>query len=190
MNRFNLIDVEGNLLLPNSYAYVRATTLDRVVFRTDEGLEGLLDAKTGQILLQPRFTVIQPFRSEISTAGDPQTGKYGLVHAVHGPFGNWQFCDLSSFVDGLAVAWERKDERGTRDNRIGFINEAGEWVIAPIYQSVEQFRDGRAIVGGPERGTTAISTVTGSWSFRCSIFTLRDLVRDSQTHRMRNGLDS
>ena len=153
MNRFNLIDVEGNLLLPNSYAYVRATTLDRVVFRTDEGLRGLLNGKTNQVMLEPRFSMLQPFRSEISKAGDPQTGKYGLVHAVHGPFGNWQFCRLSSFVDGFAVAWEREDERGTRDNRIGFINEAGEWAIAPVYQSAADFHDGRALVRGPERGT-------------------------------------
>ena len=145
---FTLIDTQGKRLLPESYDNVRATTLNRVTFRTPDQKWGLLDGTTGRFLIKPEYLSMRLFHEPVTSAKNV-TG-HGLLHETEGPFGDWTFYLIGQFSEGLAAAIKTVE---TGEKKEGFIDATGAWIVPPVWGTAEAFSEGRAAVRGAARGT-------------------------------------
>ena len=133
--------------------------------RTREGKAGAIDA-AGKWAVPPRFGNLRPFRGGYAWArpAGSQRGEEVLIDAqgktVAVPDA---VLDGAEGLDGDMLHYRAPDEN--RERRWGVWNlRAGAPVLKPVYDGIEAFRDGWALV--QERGQWGVIDSKGRWALR------------------------
>ena len=141
-----------------------------VAFIKQDDKVGFIDVN-GKTIVTPKFTKIKKFRNGYAKV--LENDKWGLVDAKGNYFVKPVYTALGNVYKGIVVArkgevngiivngvfkaitgaqkiWdfskEGKITYAKKDDKIGFINAQGKWVIAPKYDKVRAFSDGLAPV--------------------------------------------
>lgn len=110
---------------------------------------GFIDSK-GRMAIKPRYEQAGRFfegRAPVAVLGNesfagPQF-KWGMIDKAGNTVVELAYLKIGDFSEGMAVIMDM-NERG--DDRAGFINPEGQYVIRPIYQDAFPFSEGRAAV--------------------------------------------
>ncbi len=133
--RVGLIDTEGAVVLPPTYDVIKSYVNGhaRVVLNDKWGM---IDA-SGAEVIPPEFEELGNYSAHAVTA--KKNGHYGLF--VNGGF---------KPLDGIEYIWDFNEEipltYAQWQDKVGFINPAGAWVIEPIFEKARPFRQGLAPV--------------------------------------------
>ena len=150
--RFGIIDKEGRYLLPLQAEYALIPCDDGLIQALNgPAKNGIMD-KTGNWLVQPRYSFTRPFREDVAAVEwpsdmeafrngsepDSRSGKWGFVDKSGQTVIDHQFDCAWSFSQGLApvrfgALW-------------GFIDRKGKTAILPKYEEASEFSDGLARV--------------------------------------------
>lgn len=95
----------------------------------------------GKWLFKPEFASIQPFSGGVAVAED-SNGRHTLLHASGERIALDGRVESAFAGDGLAIA------RDASNNKVGFIDGRGNWIVKPQYADAQPFRDGYAVVSG------------------------------------------
>jgi hypothetical protein len=145
---FGLIDEQGNWLFKPNKNFSQIEILDH---------KGLAIAKVGskKVLinfqgkqLSQHCAVIRPFSDGIAIVRkNPLSNNqlvesdWGFIDTTGQLIGKFKYHRLGDFYDGRAKAYD-----SGKTNKWGYINRKGDFAIAPIYQTAEDFKAARAIV--------------------------------------------
>ena len=119
------IDSHNQAVIPQVYFYAKEFAEGLAGVRaTREALEGVIDT-TGKQVIPPQFTSFSKFSEGLAVVSYDSTPTYGYInkdgHCVIKP----TFNCAEDFADGLAAV--------VANDRLGFINISGEFVIPPRF---------------------------------------------------------
>ena len=181
-----LIDRDGKIVIEPKYGFIRAIAPDRFEVSDirqlngmtgGEDFSGLFDFATAVIDLSGRW--IEPRRNPGFDKDDPsirwvQKDKlWGLARTD----GSWlvepKFANVDGLSDGLA--------RVTQNGKVGFIDGAGRWAIAPVFDKAWPFSRGLGRTPAVQDGTAGVINQSGAWVFQTDYQEIRlatDFARD------------
>jgi len=141
-----------------------------VAFIRQDDLIGLIDV-AGKVIVEPKFLKIKKFIN--GYAKIQETGKWGLIDVKGQYFVKPVYDAISNVyggnvtakkgeIHGLIVAGEFKGVEGAqkiwdfsrnnkithakKNDKIGFIDSKGNWIVEPVYDKVRSFKNGLAPV--------------------------------------------
>ncbi len=113
-----------------------------------EYLYGLLDAQ-GQTLLPCQYSTIEAYSEGLALIWSPEEGSFFVDRQGNRVFSQ-RFNAAYGFSEGLAAVRE--------DDRFGYIDTSGRYVVEPAYEVAERFHNGYAIVGDKNGGFGVIDS--------------------------------
>lgn len=131
------------------------------------GKWGFIDV-TGKLVIPMSFDSRKNFKNGVCVVGKyPEQGrkieKYGVIDKTGSTIIPFVYAELDdAFADGLLKAAILKTPPFIEQSW-GFINLKNEWVAQPIYDYVETFSEGIALVNMGSKGS--ISRAGGTWGF-------------------------
>ena len=132
--KYGALDASGRQVFPYEYEDIRWVATDRYVVSKSEGEESrtaLVSAKNEEIVPFGKYDFVEGAESHI-VATDRETGLQGYYSAEDN---TWtiepKYKEASGFQGPLTAVKDQND-------RWGFINEKGEYVIQPKYKDVDQ----------------------------------------------------
>ena len=149
--RYGLIDAAGRAVLPCAFDAVSAFSGGAYAVRSGRVM-GLVNAR-GEALTEVAYTrmggvtagsriSVPAFDAQGCMAVADRTGRVALMNRQYQLVTGFDYDEISAFSEGLARV---KDGR-----YYGFINAAGELVIAPEWPFADSFSDGLSVVAGAD----------------------------------------
>lgn len=144
--KYGFINTKGEVVIAPAFEGVKQSVLsgpwqENFAVVTSDGAMGIIDT-AGRWILSPKYAgiklyfmpaFIQEINEEKIAKFEAVPGGYGLISNKRNIIAQPIFKDLKQFSDGLAAAQDSND-------KWGYINLNGEWVIAPQYDSVSDFK--------------------------------------------------
>jgi WG containing repeat len=147
-NNFGFIDTTGKLVIPLIYRDVWDFEENFARFK-ENGKFGFINIE-GKVVIEPTFDIAFGFSEGFAPInfGGRETTSDGELPVISRIDGLWGMIDkkgqivipikftfLYGFSEGLAIAV-------SQDSLFGAIDTLGNWVINPIYEKLDSFRDG------------------------------------------------
>jgi hypothetical protein len=172
------IDTSGRLLIePQFYSGVGFSEGLAAICTGDKW--GFID-KAGRIVIEPRYEDVSPFSEGVAVALTEdssllidRTGKTILSRSTDDIF--LKVYEDSRFSEGLAVAYDNAEEK------YGFIDRNGQFIIEPMYDEAAPFSEGLARVAVVEDGEQKLAFIdrAGRFAIRPRFNTDYDFLRNS-----------
>ncbi|WP_311222075.1 MULTISPECIES: WG repeat-containing protein [unclassified Acidovorax] len=152
--RWGYIDGEGAWRVPPTLDNARSFSSDGVARFCDQGLWGYLDT-AGRVLITPRFDDARPMRGGLAAV---KTGNAAWrIVRQDGEFAcDAVFEDLGPFgAQGLA--------RASQHGAMGYVDAAGQWVIAPRLRHARDFEDQAVVPASMDGHSYGLLDACGTW---------------------------
>ena len=130
-----LMNPEGQVIVKPAYKVIKGFQNGYARFANQSGQWGIIDNK-GNVVIKPEYTSIGNYVNGVARA-EKGEDVYGIVKD-------------NSFnkVDGATKLWDfRSGGKYTiarKDDKIGFIDKEGKWVIEPQFVKAKSFKNGYA----------------------------------------------
>lgn len=137
--KWGYINKEGEFIINNEFDWAGDFKDNNLAIIYKNEKVGLID-KTGKIVLEPKYDMIDGFYEGFATAVDDD--KYFIINDK----GEKVFESdgyVNAFSDGLAVTYKNI---GDYNWLYGYVNQKGEMVIEQKYNNASNFKNGKAIV--------------------------------------------
>nr|WP_279537986.1 WG repeat-containing protein [Paenibacillus turpanensis] len=135
-DRWGYIDTSGQFIIEPQYDYAQLFSEGLASVEVN-GKWGLID-KSGEIILEPKYDWIFPFRDGRALVHGERPGFIDTKGDLTIDFEALGILEYGQFSEKLASV--RKDEK------VGFINNEGQFVIPPTYKLTYNFSEGFATV--------------------------------------------
>lgn len=137
--KIGFVDKNNQIVIPLVYDEVKEISEDKIIVKKD-GFWGAIDKKNSNII-PFEYNFLNPFHEGLAFfSKDVQNRKIGYINSsnkiVIQP--DLEFCWYGDFYKGIAVA--KKDEK------YGYIDKNGVFIIANIYKEAFPFKDSKALV--------------------------------------------
>ncbi|MEQ2977050.1 WG repeat-containing protein [Butyricimonas faecihominis] len=149
---FGIITPDGNVLIDSLFSGKPSIVVNQVcVLPCGNGMFRLCDiSKVPMTTSSRRFIQVGNFIEDVTIAQEEKEGPFILINksseniAVIDSYRGVPVRVMHNFKDGLALAY-------TGNQKYGYVNTRGEWVIAPEYDFACDFSEGMALVGMADR---------------------------------------
>lgn len=145
------IDPSGKIVIQPIYASVGYFNGGLAWAKTPAGKVGFIN-KAGEWVIEPQFDAVKDFPEDGNLARVKANEQWTYVNR-NGDIINLNIERPGDFSEGLAY--------GKVNEKVGFYNEAGEWVIKPQFEAVRDFKNGYA--AAKQNGFWGIIDKTGTW---------------------------
>lgn len=157
-DKWGYIDATGKVVIEPQFERARDFKSGLAAVRVNRKF-GYID-KTGKFVVQPQFSKLAQAVSEGLAAVPDSTKKFGYVSVTGQNVIPHKFSNAHEFSEGLAAV--------EYENKWGFIDTTGNWVLAPNYVWADKFVDGHSLVriGLPPHADYALIDRKGDVKFR------------------------
>ncbi|AEV31783.1 hypothetical protein Oweho_0770 [Owenweeksia hongkongensis DSM 17368] len=145
------ISPSGEILIEPKFSRVGYFNGGLAWARNAEGKIGFINV-AGEWVIQPQFDAVKDFPKEGNLARVKLNDKWTFVNRT-GEIKDLGVADVQDFSEGLAY--------GKTGEKVGFYNEAGEWIIKPQFEAVRDFKNGYA--AAKQNGAWGVIDKTGVW---------------------------
>jgi DNA-binding transcriptional regulator/RsmH inhibitor MraZ len=135
-NKYGYMDKAGRLVIPPQYNNIQAFS-EGLAAVSLEGKYGYID-RSGKMVIPPQFTDAAPFSEGLAGAHKEKQGGY-IDKSGHLVISGEEFKVMRQFSEGLAAVMGK-------DDKWGFIDKTGKFVISPQFQRVGDFFEGLAAI--------------------------------------------
>lgn len=149
--KYGMVNREGKFLISANYDRIFPLEKDFAIFEKNK-LFGILD-KSGKEILKAEHPKIIALEGNFYAVGNPDKSKKTFALFADGKMSKYDFSQILPPSEGLFAA------KSAKDNKFGYINEKGDWLISPQFVAANPFSDGLANV---RLGETRVSFIDKS----------------------------
>jgi hypothetical protein len=142
-SRCGYIDLSGKLVIPLQYADASAFRQGLARVQTGEQRYGFIDP-TGRLVIAPKFADADEFSEGLAGVRLEPEGGIGFIDTSGKMVISPRFFGMHRMRFSEGLAWARTRVGG--QERDGFIDRSGKWVIPAIYSAAQSFSEGLAQV--------------------------------------------
>lgn len=137
--KIGFINRNNEIIIPIIYEQVKEISENKIIVKKDK-LWGAIDLKN-KIVIPFEYSYLNPFHEGLALfSKDINTKKIGYINASNEIVipQELEFCWYGNFNKGIAVA--------KRDEKFGYIDKNGKFIISNIFKEAYPFKDGIALV--------------------------------------------
>lgn len=158
------INPQGQIVIPAQFESVGYFKSGLAWARTADKKIGYI-TKTGEWAIQPKFDVAKDFDATGTYARVRTGDKWSYTTAKGELFYVSDTEQYGDFTEGLST--------GKRNQKMGFYNLKGQWVIEPRFDNVREFKNGFAAVKDGEKW--GVINTKGEWVIQPQYEAMKDL---------------